>query len=181
MEVSNDTTMPDTSNMDGLTTGPNIHSFAPITSHDRAGYVWIAAFYCLTASCLVLGVRAYVKKSIFGKDDSVFLASVVSSQQEGKAMPMGLTEAQVFVVGHAIALAVSLNNGLGSESAPVSERQTTVASAAGRNVRCTGRGTLRVKTDGHRRTLRPHSSSLLLWRFPNARWPSFCSDYWPGT
>ena len=57
---------------------PNWKSFAPITTHDKAGYVWIAVLYSMTFSTLVLAIRLWYKQAAFGKDDSFFIAAAVS-------------------------------------------------------------------------------------------------------
>lgn len=57
---------------------PNWRSFAPITTYDKAGYVWIAVLYGMTVSLLVLAIRLWYKQAAFGKDDSLFIAASVS-------------------------------------------------------------------------------------------------------
>jgi hypothetical protein len=57
---------------------PNWKSFAPITTYDKAGYVWIAVLYGMTFSILVLAIRLWYKQAAFGKDDSLFIAASVS-------------------------------------------------------------------------------------------------------
>ncbi|OQO08166.1 hypothetical protein B0A48_06960 [Cryoendolithus antarcticus] len=81
------------------TEGPNFASFAPITEYDHAGYIWIAALYCMSVSLLVLCTRAYIKKNTFGNDDWSFVASCT------------------VMLAQVIALFVALKNGLGSSSA----------------------------------------------------------------
>lgn len=61
------------------TEGPNYDSFAPITPYDHAGYIWIAALYCMTVSLMVLATRCYIKKNTFGADDWSFAAACVST------------------------------------------------------------------------------------------------------
>lgn len=58
---------------------PNWRSFAPITSYDKAGYIWIAMLYGMTVSILILAIRIWYKQSAFGKDDSLFVAASVRS------------------------------------------------------------------------------------------------------
>lgn len=62
------------------TSEPNWKSFAPITPYNKAGYVWIAVFYGMTVSLLVLAIRLWYKQPAFGKDDSLFIAASVSSK-----------------------------------------------------------------------------------------------------
>lgn len=57
---------------------PNWRSFAPITSDDKAGYVWIASIYGLVLSVMVMSIRVWYKRANFGKDDGLFVASTVS-------------------------------------------------------------------------------------------------------
>nr|OQO17916.1 hypothetical protein B0A51_12471 [Rachicladosporium sp. CCFEE 5018] len=99
------------------TEGPNFASFAPITEYDHAGYIWIAALYCMSVSLLVLFTRAYIKKNTFGNDDWSFVASCT------------------VMLAQVIALFVALKNGLGSSSAlhydtPTDEAQIGTAGRA---------------------------------------------------
>lgn len=56
---------------------PNYNSFAPITREDHAGYLWVAAMYCIITSGLVFFTRVWIKQNNFGHDDSVFAAATV--------------------------------------------------------------------------------------------------------
>ena len=56
----------------------NWRSFAPITTYDHAGYIWIATLFGMTMSLLVAATRIWIKKNAFGMDDSLFVAATVS-------------------------------------------------------------------------------------------------------
>ncbi|KAK3699759.1 hypothetical protein LTR37_016268 [Vermiconidia calcicola] len=78
----------------------NWDSFAPITIHDHAGYIWIAVLDCMIVSALVLATRTWIKKNSWGPDDTLFAAAFRSIK--------------LAQIGHAVALFVALKHGLGS-------------------------------------------------------------------
>ncbi|KAM0721383.1 hypothetical protein Q7P37_002307 [Cladosporium fusiforme] len=88
-------------------TEPNLRSFAPITSYDKAGYVWVASLYGMVLSIMVLAIRIWLKRAAFGKDDGLFVA------------------ASVVAMAHSISVFVALKNGLGTSPIDGMQRNDT--------------------------------------------------------
>lgn len=103
---------------------PNWRSFAPITQYDQAGYVWIAAIYCLVLSLMVTSIRVWYKRANFGKDDSLFVAASVRVRNIGGHGHRLLISFKVSAMLHSICVFVSLKHGLGtSPTAQVQEEK----------------------------------------------------------
>lgn len=60
-------------------TSPSDTRFSPITDHDKAGILWIAALMSGIYAVLSMVVRSYIKRTCFGYDDWICLAATVSS------------------------------------------------------------------------------------------------------
>ncbi|KAF2772120.1 hypothetical protein EJ03DRAFT_267180 [Teratosphaeria nubilosa] len=87
------------------TTGPNWQAFAPITSTDHAGYIWVAVLYSLITSVLAAATRTWLKKNNLHQDDWLYLAATIA------------------LFGHVLSLIVALTSGLGTIPSPPSSRQ----------------------------------------------------------
>lgn len=86
--------------------------FAPITSNDQAGSIWISAILCLVYSVLVVAVRVHLRRKIYGMDDYLILAATVRSP--ASAYPgCKLIFIEFGHLAEAIAIFVGLKHGVG--------------------------------------------------------------------
>ncbi|KAH7130220.1 hypothetical protein B0J11DRAFT_522672 [Dendryphion nanum] len=62
------------------------HRFAPITTDDSSGHLWISSILCLIYCSLVLLVRLHIKWNLYGADDAT--ATVATVLQLGEVIPL---------------------------------------------------------------------------------------------
>lgn len=86
--------------------------FAPITSDNHSGSLWIASILCLIYGVLTLTLRGHIKFRIYGLDDWLIAVATVTQ------------------LAQSIALFIALKNGLGATSTLSSVAQLTKAGQA---------------------------------------------------
>lgn len=86
--------------------------FAPITPNDHSGSIWIPTLLCLVYSVLVVGVRAHLRRKVYGIDDYLILAATVR-QCPPPPRNSWLIVIKLMHVGEAVAIIVGLRHGLG--------------------------------------------------------------------